>query len=355
MTEFWHEQRRYIIFIVVSALILWVVYHWISFLLPFLLGLAFAYLFLPVVRWLERRLPPRYQLGEGKRVVSILLVFIVILGLLTFATYVSVITVANNGADLINNAAQYIKGAIDQLQRWTVSVRNHLPEGVRSQIDAFIANLGSAIGGVVNGVSLGGISMLTGSLGFVFNFAALPVFLFYILKDEESIKHTLYSRLSPFAARYTKDIVRIIEDTAGRYIRSLLILGLLVGFLALIGLLIVRMPFAIPLAVFYGFFEMVPAIGLLLGNIMLLVLTLALAPQKIVPVIVVALVVQQIENRILAPGIQGNALKLHPALILFLLVMGGVLWGFWGLVLTIPLASTLVEIFKFLKREPIVT
>jgi predicted PurR-regulated permease PerM len=74
---------------------------------------------------------------------------------------------------------------------------------------------------------------------------------------------------------------------------------------------------------------------------------LAIAPEKILWVIFLAFGVQLLENNILVPRIQAANLRLHPALVLFLLVTGSYFWGFWGLVFTVPLVATVVDVFKY--------
>jgi len=77
--------------------------------------------------------------------------------------------------------------------------------------------------------------------------------------------------------------------------------------------------------------------------------TLALAPGKVVWVVLLAFAVQLLENNLLAPRVMSSCLRLHPTVILILLVLGGLFWGFWGLVLTVPLTATLVDIFTYVR------
>jgi predicted PurR-regulated permease PerM len=107
---------------------------------------------------------------------------------------------------------------------------------------------------------------------------------------------------------------------------------------------------AVPLAFVNGFMEVVPTIGPIIGGIIMAVVMLAVAPDKILWVIVLAFAVQLLENNILVPRIQAANLKLHPAVVLFLLVMGSYFWGFWGLIFTVPIVSTLVDIFKYVQN-----
>jgi predicted PurR-regulated permease PerM len=353
MRIFWQRNSRYIWFAAITAITLFVVYHYILFLLPFLIGMGLVYLFMPFIRWLERSLPPRYRWMEGKRIIAILIVFLVIIFLLVLFIYLAAITIAHNAGELVQNASSFINGAFTQLKNLTAFIRNQFPETMRAQVDEVMNNLASSIGGSISNAFAGGgslVSGLTGSIGIIFSFAALPVFLFYLLKDEERIKTGLYASLSPAAARRTHDILTIIENSLGRYLRGTLILGAVVSGLTYIGLLIAGAPFAIPLALINGLFEMIPTIGPIVGGIVMGVVTLAMTPDRVVWVLLVAVLVQLLENNLLVPRIQGATLQMNPALIIFLLVMGGHLFGFWGVALSVPVTSTLIAIFKYLRR-----
>ena len=66
-------------------------------------------------------------------------------------------------------------------------------------------------------------------------------------------------------------------------------------------------------------------------------------------VVALAVGVQLLENMVLVPRISASIMRIHPTMILVLLVMGGYLWGLWGMVLTVPLAATMIEVFKYVR------
>ena len=82
-----------------------------------------------------------------------------------------------------------------------------------------------------------------------------------------------------------------------------------------------------------------------------MIVTLAVAPEKTIWVALLFLVVQLVENTLLVPRIQGAYLRIHPAIVIMLLVLGAYIAGFWGLILAVPLTATIVEIYKYLHRS----
>ncbi len=78
-------------------------------------------------------------------------------------------------------------------------------------------------------------------------------------------------------------------------------------------------------------------------------ITLALTPDKVLWVLLLAVVIQLLENNLLVPRIASSTMRLHPSLIVVLLVLGNHWWGIWGMILIVPITATLVEIFKYVR------
>jgi predicted PurR-regulated permease PerM len=341
---------RYFLFAALTVAILWMLYTWRMTLLPFVVGLLLAYLFSPLVKFIERKLPGTGKWQQTKRAFAIIFIMLSMLALFALGIFLAVTTFLHSSADMINNASQLINNLINKAKELTQNL--NVPAGMRQQLDDAVNSLTGGISGGLTGSLTGGQSIaskIMGSMGIVFSFAALPVFLFYIMMDSEKIQKNIYAELPPGTAKHTKNVVHIVECVLGRYMRGELLLGAIVGSMSLVGLLIIRVPFAVPLAVFNGFCEMIPTIGPIIGGAVMSLVTLALVPDKVLWVLGLSFAVQLLENNLIAPRIMSSCLKLHPSLILVLLVLGGLFWGFWGLVLTVPLTATLVDIFGYVR------
>jgi predicted PurR-regulated permease PerM len=351
--SFAERNWRYAFFFLVTFVVLAVAYTWRMTLLPFMLGLVIAYLSWPGLKFIERLLPPKGRWAGGKRVFVIVFILFSMLAVLAFGIFIFVTTLLNSSAEMISNASEIISQIIERGQQWTQTIRDQFPEGMRDQVDAVVDSIGADLAGILSGWFSGGIPVFTqilGSVGIIFSFALVPIFLFFILKDAEKIQRNIYAELPPDVAKHTHNIVYIIECVLGRYIRGELILGGVVGGGSLVGLLLIGVPFAVPLAVFNGLCEMIPTIGPIVGGAVMALVTLALAPDKVIWVVLLAILIQLLENNLLVPRIMASSLRLHPSLVLALMVIGGMLWGLWGLVLVVPLTSTLVDIFSYVRK-----
>lgn len=342
---------RLISFILGVIIVFWLLYALRGAIIPFALGLVLAYLLLPIIRWVESKLPLQGKWQQTKRVSIIILLFIVILGLVGFFSYFIIMAVINAFMVLLENAPQYISAALAALREWTEVLRQQFPPEMQQQVDKLLLDAGAALGNFIRDAFTRGISFVPTTFSLVLGFGALPIFLFYILKDSEKLNQSFYSALPPWVAEHTKNIVSIIERVLGRYIRAQLVLGLVVAYFVFIGLLILRIEFAAALAAFAGITELIPILGPWIGGAAAVIVTLAIVPEKAIWVALLFVVVQLLENNLLVPRIHGGYLRIHPAILVVLLVLGAYIAGFWGILLAAPLTATIVEIYKYVRHS----
>ncbi len=349
--DIFRRHWRLISFTLGIVVVFWLLYALRSAIFPFVLGLVVAYLLMPVISWVERKLPYQGKWRQTKRVFLIILIFIIILGLIGFLSFYIMSAVIDAFVALVSNAPQYIAGGLQTLQMWAEGIREQFPPEMRQEVDRFLIDAGVELGNTIRGAFLRGISFIPATFTLVFGLVSLPLFLFYILKDSERLKQGFYSGLSPWVAEHAKNVISIIERVLGRYIRAQLLLGFIVAYLCLIGLLILRMPFYAALAAFAGLTELIPILGPWIGGAAAVIVAMAVAPEKAIWVALLFFAVQVLENALLVPRIQGAYLRINPAIVIVLLVLGAYIAGFWGLVLAVPLAATIVEIYRYVHRS----
>jgi predicted PurR-regulated permease PerM len=219
-------------------------------------------------------------------------------------------------------------------------------------MDKYIHDTGlNALNSLTKNIGSGTSSLPISAVSTFFGLAVMPVFLFYMLKDWEKLKLSLYSGLPGWARLHTQQMLRIIDQVLGRFIRAQLTLGALVGTTTLIVLLILQVPFAWVLGPLAGLLEMVPTFGPWISSIAAILVTIATAPDKILWVAGVYGAVQLIENLFVIPRIQGGFLRIHPAISILLLVLGSYLAGLWGVLLILPLTATVKELFLYARAD----
>jgi predicted PurR-regulated permease PerM len=345
---------RLIVFVTATVVVLALAWAWRGVLLPFVIGLILAYLMIPGVNWLEKRLPPKNKWPKAKRVAAILIVFIVALGVIGGLLSYVIMAVIQTLADLFSRAPEFISAIMNQVQEWADSFQQQLPPGLQTTVEQLIANLGLQMETILQNMARGGFSFLSGTVGALLGFAALPLFLFYIVKDHGQIRDSLYSFLPEWSVIHVRNIASIIDKVLGGYIKATLILGGIVAIMTFVAFSIIRVPYAPALAFFAGITEMIPTIGPWIGGGLAVLVTLSTAPEKAILVAVVAVAVQLLENNLLVPRVQASYMNIHPAAVLLLLVLGAHVAGLWGIVLAVPLTATIVRIIAYIreKRSP---
>ncbi|MDP6142472.1 MAG: AI-2E family transporter [Dehalococcoidales bacterium] len=312
--------------------------------LPFIIGLVLAYLLMPVIFWTESKLPRQGDWLQAKRIFSIIIVLAVLLGLVAASSYYIVTVVLNASLILLENAPYFILGRV---QEWLDVIRQQFPPEIQTQVDKALLEAGLELGDTIRDAFAKGITFVTRTFSIMVGLAALPLFLFYIMKDSEKLKETFYSAFTPQFAEHIRNIILIIERVLGRYIRSQLTLGLIVASFSFVGLWTLGIKYYPTLAILAGIGELVPILGPWISGAITIIVTLAVEPGKVIWVILLCLVIQLIENTLLVPRIQGGYLHIHPAVIVVLLVLGAYIAGFWGLLLAAPLTATTVAIYKY--------
>jgi predicted PurR-regulated permease PerM len=343
------KHWRLVVLALGIIVLIWVLYLLRTFIFPFAIGLVLAYLMMPAVYWLERKLPPRGKWPSFKRVISVLLVFILLICIIGGFVYFIVTAVIEASTVLLENASFYIIRSLNQLQSWLEDMRAQLPIGVQQEMDKVVLESGASLGNIIKNALLSGLSSIQGTFNRILGFAVLPFFLFYIMKDLERLKRGFVSAVTPRVAEHTRNVGTIVERVLGRYIRAQIMLGVVVGVCSFIGLWVLKIPYAPALAILAGVGEMIPTLGPWISGAVAVIVTLAVLPEKALWVVVLFVAVQLLENNLLVPRVQSAYLHIHPVIMIVLLVFGAYVAGFWGLLLAGPLAATLVEIFKYIR------
>ena len=135
------------------------------------------------------------------------------------------------------------------------------------------------------------------------------------------------------------ELILAMETKVGSYIAGQGILCLIVGIMALAAYLLIGLPNALVLALVAGVLEAVPMVGPLLGAIPAVVVALAIAPSKLIWVIIATLVIQQLENSVLVPRVMRKAVGVNPFVSLLAIFAFSSFFGVAGALMAIPMAA----------------
>ncbi|MFA5078189.1 MAG: AI-2E family transporter [Dehalococcoidia bacterium] len=342
---------RPVLILIAIALALWLIWVSMAVLIPFLIGILLAYLLIPLVQWLERILPPRRKAAKARRIVSIIIVFIVFTAVMVlFLVYIGSALGAASTV-MLDKAPTYIQQGLDQFNEWLKEFRGGLPQEISSRFESWFSQLGPAAAKFLQDFVVGSMAVIPASAPTILGFFTLPFFLFFLLMDYESFRKFFYDSMPSSAARRAGDILSIIGNVMGRYIRSTIVLSIIIGVMVFIGLAILRVEHAAALAALTALTQFIPIIGPVISGLIVLIIVLALQPHLVIWALLVFVIAQLLLNSVFVNLIQGKYMKMHPAVIMVLLVVGGYVAGFWGMILALPVGATIWEIIKYFRFE----
>jgi len=340
---------RLIVFILGLVFGFWLLWVLRSVLIPFIVGFILAYLILPIIRWVEKRLPGVGKRPQLKRVTILVVIYLLSLAVIGLTVFYIIAVLGKSLLSLVQDAPQMIPNALAMITHWLKSIPILSPPSIQLQIDVYSAQAGVALGNAIKDFLMRGVALVKTSSGMILGFAIIPIFIFLILKDWDILRDRFYAVLPLWTRTHTKNIFSILQNAVGRYIRGQLLLGLVVGLCVYALLMILRVDFALPLAIFAGIMEMVPTIGPWLGGGLAVMVTLSTAPEKAIWVALGYLLIQLLENNLLAPKIQSSQMQIHPAFIIMLSLLGGYFAGILGFIIALPITMAIVAIFKYLR------
>ena len=350
------KQWRLITFILVLVLIFLVFWTLRSVLIPFAFGFIFAYMLLPVVRWLEKHLPvinKKRKFSKFLRVITILILYLLVLVIIGLLVFYTVNIVRESLSTISVDASEIIPNALDNIRDWLKSLPFLSSEASQEAIDNYINRASEALPEVIVDFLTRGVRIIQTSANTILGFIILPVFMFFILKDWERLRDKFYAALPPWPRKHTKGVFDILQEVIIRYVRGQVFLGLVVGILTYFMLLILRIKFAVPLAIFSAATELVPMVGPWIGGGLGVLVTLAVAPDKVIWVAIGYVVIQLLENQLLVPRIQGTQMEINPAFVIVLTILGAYFAGILGFIVILPATMAVIRLFRYFRDNAV--
>ena len=315
------------------------------------ISLVIAYVLLPLARLLERAMPWREKRPLLSRVLAVSVIFLTALGALVAAGVMVISSIIRQGQRFVESFPQFLDAARWQVELWVADYNRLMPPQVRDRAEEWLSNAGGLMGDAALNIASQTLGAITGSFSFIIGLATAPVLIFYLMKDADPIRESLYT---PFPAKlrpYLRDLMDIVNRSVGGYIRGQLVLGLLVGVVVTVGLMLLGIPFAVILGIVAGLTELIPIIGPWIGGAVGVLVTLATEPDKVLWVILLYFGVQMLENALLVPRVQANTLGIHPIVVILVITVGSQYFGLWGVVLGPPLAAMVKGVVAYAAGE----
>ncbi len=345
------HQRRVALIAVAVAVVGWVVWSTRHALVPFVIGGILAYLLAPLVDLIQRQLPTSGRVAALSRPLAILITYAFTAGVLVTAAVYLIPPVVQQATDFVLQLPRYWDDIQRQADSLLVEYHQRIPPEIRSRVEGNIDLLTSEAAGAIRQAMMVTVGAVGTVVGVVAGLALLPLWLFYVLKDQKQGAEWFYGLWPPTWRADVRRIVAIVDAVLGAYIRVQLLLGVIIGVVTGLAMWLIGISQPLMLGVVAGVFELIPVLGPWLAFVVAALVTLATEPDRIILVGLAFLGIQQLENTFLVPKLQGDAVRIHPAFVMVLLVIGGALWGLWGMIVIVPLTAVVRDLFVYLYRR----
>lgn len=311
------------------------------FLLPFLLAIILFYVLNPLVEFVESYKVPRIATILGVYGVSLTLLVLVGISLVN-----AIFNEIQEFAREIPHYTREFRQFIDETEFILYELPPPVTDAINEAIIEYQLNFQEILGTILDfeGIIGTGASILA----YVFSLIALPIILFYFLKDTEILRSNMILVVPPQYRKKVREIMKDVSITFGSYIRGQLVVCLFIGLLTYLGLAFLGVEFALVLGIIAGITNIIPYFGPFIGAVPSVIIALLEEPLLALKVVIWILIVQQIESQLVAPQILGRNLKLHPLAVVTSLIAGGHFFGLIGLILAVPIVAIVRVIIRHL-------
>lgn len=310
---------------------------------PLIISLFLYYMLSPILKLLLKIKIGKYKMPRGLASIIIVLALIAIILSVFAAIIPSMVHELNQLVKWLPSAAKSTQHLFDQISHhpWlkNIDFDSYYQQANKQLVryaQSVLGHLTSSAGAVIGTVTSTVVVAIT-----------VPVMLFYMLKDGNKFVPSIERFFSEKHAKEISKLLRQMNNTLSSYIAGQAIECIFVAVATTIGYLIIHQPLAIGLGIVAGLTNMIPYVGPYIGITPALMVAIAMAPDKIIWVIVVVVIVQQIDGNIIYPNIIGRTMQIHPLTIIMLLLAAGNIAGIPGMILCIPFYAVVKTIFNY--------
>lgn len=211
----------------------------------------------------------------------------------------------------------------------------------------YLSNIGINSIQIAN-VTNGFLSQIGGVLNFTFSVFSnvisvitILAFTFYMLLGYSGLRGQIVNLLGEEKGENVSRFIKVIEQKLGQWSRAEILLMLAVGLGNYIGYLILKIPYALPLAILTSIFEIVPTLGPIISAVPAVLIGFGISPLTGLGAAAVAFIVNQLENYILVPKIMQKSAGVPPLLVLVSIAIGAKLAGVTGAIIAVPFVVSL--------------
>ena len=331
---------------------------------PFIWGLVITYLLSPLVRVLQDRVfrpffrwvfrkSKRHQGILLTRACSVLFAEIIMLAIITGLFFLIIPQLYSSIETFVTNSPTYI----ESLTAWATKMLTDFPE-IRNYVTQVLGDMNNnvmtwlqttvlpTLGNLLSNVGTGVRYVVTA----VYNLVVGIIVSIYILGNIETFsanaKRVLYSVLSVEAAKKFLDGLDFVDRTFIGFLNGKLLDSAIIGLICYIVCAILNMPYALLVSVIIGLTNIIPFFGPFIGAVPSVIIILMISPIKALIFVIFIIILQQVDGNLIGPKILGSTVGINGFWVMFSIILGAGLFGFWGMLLGVPVFVVIYTIIN---------
>lgn len=323
-------------------------------LLPFVLSGVFVYLLAPAVDYLSSKSIGKFKLSRGLSVILVFMGFVMGISLLALLVlppvYQEVLKIINEAP------AQIEQFRLVTLPNWThrleaLTLSYNLDINVEAFIQETLENLYLSTRLQVDALPENMRKVFDLLFSALSSFLVIFIVTIFVLLDLPRIKATLLEMVPLDYRKNAILLMKSIDRDLNGAIRGQLLICVINGTLTTLALLMLNVKFAITIGFIAGIFSLIPVFGAVISTIPAVLIALTQSIWTALAVIGVIILIHLIETNMLNPKILGHTVELHPAIIIFSIIVGEHFFGVTGLLFGVPVAAIVRSVIQFVYQE----
>ena len=331
----------------VIALFSFLLYLLAPILLPFISAALLAYLGDPLVDRLEKT--------KLTRTLSVTVVFVLLFAVLGPVAVFLITLLKEQLGNFLMQMPSYLDWLVINLQptvqaQLGVTLPTLEVEQLKETFSKEWANAGGFIKGLIRTISHSGLVVA----GWLANIILIPVITFYLLRDWDHLVDYVHDILPRSIEAKVVQLAQESDEVLSAFLRGQMLVMLALGVIYSIGLSIVGVEFSLLIGLFAGLLSFIPYMGLIIGVLIAGVAVLFQTDGELINLLWVFLVfgiAQMIEGMFLTPVLVGDRIGLHPVAVIFAVLAGGQLFGFFGILLALPVFAVLAVLLRYAHKK----
>ena len=327
--------------------ILNIVGYIIKLFMPFIIGLAIAFVLNVLVNVIEKKWLKNWKVSATtKRAVGLIIALTIIIGFIVFLLFLIIPNLQNTIAIFADNIPIYNENLQALLNSWGIdaNIINEVVEALKALGDSASSYIQENSNQVLE-TTLGiATNVVTGFI----NITIGLVFAIYFLAQKEKISGQVANLMKAYLPNKVNqkitDIALLSNKIFSNFVGGQCIEALIIGFLCFLGMLILRLPYASTISVLVGFTALIPVFGAFIGTIIGAFLIFMISPLQALIFVIFILVLQQLEGNLIYPKVVGKSVGLPGIWVLVAVTIGASINGILGMLLSVPIVSIIYSI-----------